>query len=528
MGEVMGRFLIFTSVLLTVFVARAEETAMTLDQLAIGTVEMVSCPAITEDFSKLLSRLDVLKATIKKGANCQDVNTTINTKFDGITKIRDRFLELVKKSQTDTLTDGEIKEIGNYADQVTSKVSSLIDLFTNANNCFESDADKKALTSLSGFVSEAATLLSQVAGPWGAPVAIGGQIVSGFLSGLDKILKSRAGYDFSDRTQWVAYVQNLCTYQAIKQNAEGLLHPQDRILALQNVSHKLDSNMMTIQSMCPECGTVDVVPMNQVSKSAQIQSIDMKYAYHMGSLAVRVKNAQKWVKAEISRVSTESTAYWNKDVTGKEALSVAQRDLESFLLDKEAPQFLQYQYQQAGVAFLGLQNYLYSTGKTVLHDAYNAKLIASEPAYSVWGGSWGIPSPPSSDAQAPVFKALTGTDWRLKYLGARKPLDELGFRLISARKAALDKFDTASWSYGVAYVFCDFFQQTEVYSTALQSWCSGSEAKSLAKNVAQLAVLTPEWQQAKDGLRASDWTTALSIWADQVQAAVASTPNPMR
>lgn len=524
----MRKFLFLTGVLFTVFAVKAEQSAMTLDQLAVGNVEVVSCPAISEDFSNLITRLDVLKTAIKKGANCKDIDTTITSKFDGISKIRDRFLELVKKSQTDTLSESEIKEIGNYADQVTTKVSSLIDLFNNANNCFESDADKKALSSLSGFVSEASTLLSQVAGPWGAPVAIGGQIVSGFLSGLDKMLKSRAGYDFTDRTQWVAYIQNLCTYESIRQNADALLHPEQRIIALQSISNKLDENMLTIQSMCPECAEVQAIPMSQASKDAKVQFLDAKYALHMGSLAARVRNAQTWVRSEISRISRESNAYWNK-VTSKDALSMAQRDLESFLIDREAPKFLHYQYQQSSNGFFDLQNFLFSTGRSVLHDAFNAKLIATEPSYgSSFGSSWGLPTPPSPEAQTPVFKALTGTDWRAQYFSANKPIDELGYRLMSARKTALDKFDTASWSYGVAYVFCDFFQQSEAYPPSIQSWCSGPEAAATGQNVAQLTVLTPEWQRTNNDLRATDWTTALSMWADQVHAAVAGASSQTR
>jgi len=501
---------------------------LTLDQLATGTnVEMVTCPAISEDFNTLLTRLDALKATIKKGANCKDIDTTITSKFDGITKIRDRFLELVKKSQTETLTESEIKEIGNYADQVTTKVSSLIDLFTNANSCFEADADKKALSSLSGFVSEAATILSQVAGPWGAPVAIGGQIISGFISGLDKIVKTRAGYDFSDRTQWVAYVQNLCTYEAVRENAEGLLHPGQRISTLQAIARKLDQNMDTISSVCIECGDVEAMPMSQVSNNAKIQSIDLKYALHLGSLAARVRNAQNWVKAEITRISAESNAFWNKDVTGKDALSVAQRDLESFLLDKEAPKFLAYQYQQSSSAFLNLQNLLFSTGRTVLRDAYQAKLISSEPPYDRGSIFWGWNTPPSTDAEVSVFKMLTATDWSANFRAAGKNPDELGYRLISARKAALDTFDTASWSFGVSYVFCDFFRQAAIYSPALQFSCTGSQAKTLTKNVSELAVVTPEWQTPKTGLRATDWTTVLSLWADQVQTAMSESPNQL-
>lgn len=520
--KVLSSFSLFAAL-----TAHADQaTQIKLDDLATGNVQMVSCPAISEDFSQVLTKIEALKTAIKKDANCKDVSTTITTTFKDITGTRDNFLALIKKSQTETLTEAEIKKIGDYADGVTTKVASVIDLMTNANNCFEGDADKKALTSLSGFVSEAATLISQVAGPWGAPIAIGGQIVSGFISGLDKINKSRAGYDYSDRAQWTAYVQNLCTYSALRQNIEGLLHPQDQISNLRTIQNKLDQNMAAIAAVCPECNNVNVVPAAQVPSDATVQAIDNKYIVRMGTLSARVRNAQAWVKAQITRVSSESNAYWN-NVTGKDVLSGAQRELEDFLLEKEAPRFLAFQYQQSSKAFQDLRTFLFYDAGNLLHQAYQAKLIANEPAYGsvIPSFGWGLPEPAGSEA--PVYLALTSTDWKAKYKAAGKLPDDLGYRLINARKLAMDKFDTASWSYGVAYVFCDFFQQSDLYSRSLQKACTSNQAKNLSQSVAELVNSTPEWQASTAGVRASDWASVLSQWSDQVQAVV-TTNNPLR
>lgn len=490
--------------------AQTSPQIATLDDLAGGNVQMVSCPAISEDFSQVLTKIDALKTSIKKDANCKDVSTTITTTFDGIGKTRDRFLALIKKSQTQTLSDSEIQEIGKYADAVTTKVASIIDLMTNANNCFDGDADKKALTSLSGFVSEAATLIAQVAGPWGAPISIGGQIVSGFISGLDKINKSRAGYDFSDRAQWTAYVQNLCTYAALRPNIEALLHPQNQIGQLQMIARKLDQNMATIASVCPECGNVT---------DATIQSIDSKYAARLGTLSARVRNAQAWVKAQISQVTSNSNAYWN-NVTGKDVLSRAQRELEDFLLQKEAPKFLVYQYSQSSRSFFDLRSYLYYDGTNLVHQAYLAKWLDQEPALnrSIFG--WGTSL--AADDQVPVYQALTGTDWKAKFKALGQTPDDLGYRLINARKLAMDKFDTASWSYGVAYVFCDFFQQADLYSSSLQQTCTSAQAKNLKASVEELVTSIPEWEASTAGVRAADWDSVLSQWSDQVQEVVES------
>jgi hypothetical protein len=285
------------------------------------------------------------------------------------------------------------------------------------------------------------------------------------------------------------------------------------------ISNKLDQNMAAIASVCPECNTITPVPASLTDQDATIQAIDNKYVARMGTLSARVRNAQAWVRSQITRVSSESNAYWN-NVTGKDVLSGAQRELEDFLLEKEAPKFLSFQYSQSSKAFDDLRMFLFYDGSNILHQAFKAKLIAKDPPLDPVTPYYGFGTPMPASNEAPVFQALTGTDWKYLYKSLNKPTDDLGFRLITARKTALDKFDTASWSYGVAYVFCDFFQQADMYSSTLQQSCASQQAKNLNDSVSELVSRAPEWMAPTDGVRAADWASVLSAWSDKVSLVV--------
>jgi hypothetical protein len=493
----------------------------TLDKLAADPVQIVKCPSVADNYSSMLTKLDTLKASIKKDANCQMISDRLD-KVARLSTDREKFLELIEKAKTTPLTEWEIKDLSAYVENVTQKVGNLVELISAGGTCFQTDADKQSLTLLSGFISEAAGLFSQVAGPWGAPIALGGQIISGFIKGLDDVMKNRSGYDFHDTKQWSSYVQNVCTYQGFRADIDALLHPQDRINTLLEIQRKLDQNSMTILSQCPDCAAIPLIDDKRAGQDPQIIAIDAKYPTRIGLLSVRIRLAQQWVAKEITRVNMEANADWN-NVTGKTLLAGAQRDMEAFLIDREAPAFINFQVTRAEENVGELNQYLISEGTTVVRQAaaVSPALVNLKDLGSNFGSIW-------SPSYAPIYKTITGTDWRAYYRAHSRPDDDLEYRLINIRKIAREKFETASWSFGTAYVFCDFFRQADLYSQSLQWTCSSPKFASTEKG---LLDMTPEakahWSPAPDTVQSANWTDALSVWSEQVQNEIMGKPIPL-
>lgn len=477
-----------------------------LDPLAIANVETLKCPSVNEDFSRVLTKLATLKSAIKKDANCRELSNRMRD-VEKLSLDRNRFVELVTKAKSETLTEREVKDISSYVENATLRVGNLIELISNSGGCFEDDKKDQTLTLLSGFVSEATGLLSQISGPWGAPIAMGGQILSTFITSLDKVMKNHAGYDFRQRDQWTAYVQNLCTYQNLRAEINTLLHPQEHLDTLRELQQKLNVNQLTVQNVCSSCDP-DFQVMN---------------APRLAVLSARIQKAQDWVVNEIRRISSESNAYWN-NVTGKTLLAQAQRDMENFLIDFQAAKFLDYQIGQSSKLMDALNDYLIRDARLVVQQAISASVIPREAIKPIMnGGFWGVPA----IAAGPVFKALTEQDWRAVFRTKGKPNDDLGYRLMNASKQAKEKFDATLWSFGTAAVFCEFFKQAEFFSSDIQRSCNSRALKSLTDAMMGMdAGATVSAIGDRSKIRRPSWADALNVWSDQVQNSIGAVMAP--
>lgn len=484
----------------------------TLGELAGGAVEIAKCPSVADEYGRLLVKIDALRASIKKDGNCQDVSDRLKA-VQKLTLDRDHFLSLITKAGDQPLNEKELAEVSKYVENVTQKVGNLVELISTSGTCFDSDGDRQTLTLLSGLIGESASLLGQVAGPWGAPIALGGQIVAGFITGLDKVMKNRAGYDFSDRNQWSAYVQNVCTYQSLRGEIDALIHPSDRLQTLKEVQRKLDVNYSVLLGQCSECGTVKSIQFQMAQKDPLIRDLDAKYPNRrLGLLSARIQLARDWVAREIDRVQAESSSYWN-NVTGKALLSTAQRDMEGFLIDFEAPKFITYQTIRAQSLSQELNNFLAGDGIRVLTRASQQSLFKME-SLKFDRSNWFEPP-----IYAPVYKALVETNWRQSYKSLGRSEDELQASLLSIADRARSDFEQTAWAFGTAYAFCDFFRQTNLYVANVQSVCSSRVYQSTkGKIVAFNGKILSQWDQPTKNVEGATWLDALNQWSDQVSA----------
>ena len=229
---------LITSLLLHSLIAQADSPSDDPTQL----YQVAQCPAIGEDYERMVAKLDTIKAAIKDTGNCKHVTLAVDTLQKLLDEDRQKAIDIVDKSSEAGLSKEDSEFIKKYAEGLTKKVASLSDLFLHSNQCFAEDAPDP-LSSLSGIVGEASSLIGSVAGPWGAPIALAGNIIAGFLSGLNEVMNSRAGYDFSKRDQWMSYVQNLCTYHTYREQVESLLDPVGRLSQLRTLQAKLEAQI---------------------------------------------------------------------------------------------------------------------------------------------------------------------------------------------------------------------------------------------------------------------------------------------
>jgi hypothetical protein len=456
--------------MLTVFLVFSSSVALAAPPLLTPVAQ---CPAIGEEFEAMLAKLDNIKTSVREGANCANVALKVQSLQDLLTTERAKILQIVEQGRSQALTLEQSEQVRNYAEEITKKIAALNDLFTGSNRCFRDDNADAGLASLSTFVSEAAGLVSSVAGPWGTPIALAGNVVAGFLTGLDKIIKTRAGYDYSKPENWKNYVQNLCTFHSYRDQIEHLLNPQARISQLQGLKTQLEAQIATMSSRCEECQTIERTFATQSMNSPEVQRANQRFSQPFGTFMLYSVGIRNWVTGEIARVQRESASFW-ADVSGRHVLSQARADLEQFLVNRESPRFLNWQVGQASRDFGTFQGHALQEGR-----ALYGQLQALNPAILTTSVRGYFTNP------VDMFKALIVSPLKWELVPAQQSA-EVRDSWTTYRDRGLSRLRDSEMSLQVVQGFCSFYRQAGYYSSQVKQVCTGQGVREVANQINDL------------------------------------------
>jgi hypothetical protein len=477
--------------------------------------QVLDCPAIGDEYDQLLSKLESIKTSIKKDANCANVELKVKSLQDLVTTERQKVMDVISTAGDNPLTAEQSKIVRDYAEDVTKKVAALNDLFSQSNYCFKDDKADHQLGSLAGFVGEAANMVGSLSGPYGTPIAMAGNIIAGFLTGLDQIFKTRAGFDFNNPAQWKSYVNNLCTYHNYRDQIEHLLNPAARIKELQDLKNKLDFQIGIMSRDCGDCRVImNSYEMNKALGEnglkdllgVQIQSADVKNVKPYGSYMLQSLGLRDWAVAEIKRVQKDAQTYW-AEASGRHLLTQAKNDLELFLIEKQGPRFLGQGVQQAHNDYNDFLNMAGTEGRQLygMIDRTNRDLLGGRVANIGW-------SDPLS-----VFRALVITPIGWERVSAGQQRDDVQYAWLHYRDQSVDKFRTAMASTQMVQTFCSFFAHGGFYSPEIRGAC---RSPYFSKQVAEQNGLAAELNAANIPLGPLSNSTAADEQsvADKIEA----------
>ena len=435
---------------------------------------MLDCPGIGTEFEKMLANLDSIKTSIKGDANCANVSLKVGSLQDLVTKDREAVMDIVRSVTGQSMSAEQSAVIRNYAENLTKQVTALNDLFTQSNYCFRGDQPEQSLASLAGFVGEAAQLVGSLAGPWGTPVSLSGNVVAGFLTGLDQVLKSRAGYDFKRVEQWRSYVNNLCTYHNYRDQIAHLLNPQGRLQELSVLREKLEHQVSVMARECPECQKIlNEFPAhkNEGEKALwslfnpNIAAADQHSPKPYGSYTMQSLGVLEWVIGEMARIQQESQTYW-ADASGKYLLANAKADIENFLVEKEGAKFVRFGVEKSMLDYFDFTDFISKDlvagqGRTLyinLESAHSGLLKGRIP--NIY---WTTP--------LEVFRALIiePVDWSTMPDELKK--EDLQYAWQHFREESLNRYTRTQSSMRMVKTFCSFYQRAGFYSPGIRSEC---------------------------------------------------------
>ena len=475
---------LITSLLLHSLIAQADSPSDDPTQL----YQVAQCPAIGEDYERMVAKLDTIKAAIKDTGNCKHVTLAVDTLQKLLDEDRQKAIDIVDKSSEAGLSKEDSEFIKKYAEGLTKKVASLSDLFLHSNQCFAEDAPDP-LSSLSGIVGEASSLIGSVAGPWGAPIALAGNIIAGFLSGLNEVMNSRAGYDFSKRDQWMSYVQNLCTYHTYREQVESLLDPVGRLSQLRTLQAKLEAQIEKMAANCPECQSIATEFKNSSNLSTDslrqlvspaVESANAKNDKPLGSFMLQSLGLRDWVLGEVERITKESKGDW-ANASGQYVLTRAKDELDDFLIKREAPEFLYYQTSESRNEYQSLVGFVNSEGRALYAEIERKNPGAFSVPTKARGGWGGGVTDPLSYLTSLVLNPI---HWEL--LPANTETEDLNYTWKNFRAESVMGLRRSQTTARVALSFCAFFKHTNQYDRDIRSACSETGFLNLVEQQVKL------------------------------------------
>lgn len=447
---------------------------------------VLKCPAVPEAFSKMITELNVLKTSIKKDAACEPLNQEVQSIEQLLGKKRDEVKELIEKGKKESLTPAENETIRKYVEEVTKKVLATAELFSRNNYCFIEDKKNLSFSDLASITLDATALAKTIAGPWATPISLGGQALAGIFQGLNTVVKSRRGYDFTKIEQRQSYVQSLCAYYNYRQDINYMLYPQNRTAQLRALENTLTTHLKGVVDNCAECSTLaqkvitnlkGQAPAKPDKKKKQAKqpadelndeavTVNGLYKRPLGTYVVRTLTTLKWIKDELDRIAADSS---EEAAIGRDFLSEIKVDIDRFMFEREAPNFVQFQATKSYDLFREFSNFTKSEGDRLLTQA-----IASGQAQWVNLAQMN---------EADVIKTVGALEENVRSVGN----NSLAARIAQYKGKSLELLERTRLAAGVNETYCAFFQRAGVYNANLQYACEGMAANAVRRQLTRLA-----------------------------------------
>lgn len=480
-----------------------------ITQSANIDLQPLRCPTVGKDYSQMVSDLHALQDKIKGDANCGKLKENLEKIGQLSGDRRTQFLETISKiNEGGEVRDKEMSDrVIKYAEDVTVAAGSLASLLTQSDQCFGKQDMSTSLFTLSAFVNEASTMLSTVAGPWGPALAIGGKVVSGFLSGVDKFIKSIPGYDFKDKKDWQGYVETLCSFHEQQDEIAALIHPEVAIQDLNQLNTKIGAQISGVLNKVPQGN--ELLASFQEKDNEKLhrlsQAIDDQTRSTLGLHAVRLMTAQRWILQRIESIEEEA----NDPLAPGQYLVQKQRDeIEDFLIARQGPKFIDFQVAEARRDLSELDRLVQREG-TYLYSVILS--LSPEKENNIPAPVW-----PTADE---VLNTLLKMD-ETQFIGKGFKEEQIYSSLSYFKREISKRWDAVSLSYGVKTSFCEFFRRAGYYNSGLNGSCSARSSFKVEQRMSDyekmgLNKVVPTYLRKAAHYQGLNWTESLNLWLNQ-------------
>ena len=177
------------------------------------------CPNLTDDARSLVESMRTLQDQLRKLPECQTVQEKVNVVNSVITKPKWKEIkELFQNNGSPELTGEDIDLMATLVNDASVSVADTVSLLSGqASHCIPKDKKASFLSTLAGVTREISTLAGGLTGPYGQAISIVGGVLTGTISGIDKLFKAGKIYDFHNTDEELLFMNQFCSYAELQQ-----------------------------------------------------------------------------------------------------------------------------------------------------------------------------------------------------------------------------------------------------------------------------------------------------------------------
>ena len=218
------------------------------------------CPAVTEEATEILSRIQSLKDDINKDLpQCKSMEEKLTSIADvmGHKEWSDVKAALAG-DQTVELEGETVDKISEDVYSVAQSLTETVSMLSGSGAACVDESNKTSfLGKLSGVVRGVSSIAGQTSGPYGMAINLGGQLLSSVLSGIESMLPSSV-YQFKNPEDEQLFMNQFCSFTEVHKDTLDYKYKDERNKELDILDGYLQQKIQSIREKCELCDGVAI------------------------------------------------------------------------------------------------------------------------------------------------------------------------------------------------------------------------------------------------------------------------------
>ncbi|MDA8792545.1 hypothetical protein N9N67_04830 [Bacteriovoracaceae bacterium] len=220
-----------------------------------STIRYATCPNVNLDATTIINKINTLASQLKTSESdyCSSLSEKILSLNDIINNQTWKDAKnSLKGNNLANLEGSQIESLSGLTEKASSLLSETISSLASDESCLPKKNKESFLANMSTVVREVSSTAGNISGPYGFAVNLGGSLLSGAISGIDKIL-SKNRFKFKDHEQELLFLNQYCAYAEIQKDISDFISTPNRLDEIDLLEKYLHVKIKDLRDNCVEC-----------------------------------------------------------------------------------------------------------------------------------------------------------------------------------------------------------------------------------------------------------------------------------